>query len=358
MPTLHKFAVLVVGAALLFGLLLMPEDPHGGKEAGAVVSPGTGTPGPSASAPPTKGPPPKPQPASAEATAAKADELGQVPVLMYHRIVAKKAADLDRTPKELRTELEALATAGYVPVTAAEYVQGKIDIPLGKHPVVLTFDDGYPDHIALDAQGAPAPDTAAGVIMDVASRHPEFRPVATFYVIKDPFQLGATGPDPTLTWLVDHGFEVANHTSTHPDLSRLSEKKVQKEIGDQEKLVQKLTGRPSITFAYPYGAVPKKHQWAMKGDGWAFQGAFLAGYDPAPSPFDKRLDRAKIPRIRSMGKVKKDGCDQFCSTAWLAWLDKNPGKRYTSDGDPSVITVPEAEVKDLAPGLAEKARIY
>ena len=96
----------------------------------------------------------------------------------------------------------------------------------------------------------------------------------------------------------------------------------------------------------------------MSGDGWKFQGAFLAGYNPAPSPFDKALDRARIPRIRSMGKVKKDGCDQFCSTAWLAWLEKNAGRRYTSDGDPAVITAPAEEMKDLASGLAERARIY
>ncbi|WP_460369973.1 polysaccharide deacetylase family protein, partial [Actinocorallia lasiicapitis] len=360
-PTLHKIAVLVLGAALLFGLLL-PRENERARSADKVVavsgSP-TASPSPGASQAPTKGPKPKPQPASPEAAAAKADELGQVPVIMYHRILKKKAAALDRTPDELRAELESLAADGYVPVTAADYVQGKIDIPLGKHPVVLTFDDADASHMALTADGQPVPDTAAGVIMDVASRNPDFKPVATFYVTKDAFQQGQSG-NPAAAWLVEHGFELANHTYSHPDLSTLSEKQVKDEIGKGEKLTEALNGgHESITFAYPYGNTPKKPSWGMKGDGWAFQGAFLAGYNPAPSPFDKNLDREKIPRIRSFPKTKTEGCDQFCSTAWLAWFDKNPAKRYTSDGDPAVITAPKAQIEDLLDGrFAAQAREY
>lgn len=55
----------------------------------------------------------------------KANELGQVPVLMYHRIVEHPGGQDDRTPEKFRADLERLAKDGYVPVTAAEYVTGR-----------------------------------------------------------------------------------------------------------------------------------------------------------------------------------------------------------------------------------------
>ena len=126
---------------------------------------------------------PPPIPATVEfARQVKANEAGLVPVLMYHRIVKKRLASIDRTPSQLRQELEKLAKNDYVPITAQEFVTGNIDIPAGKHPVVLTFDDGHSGHFALDADGMPAKDTAVGIIYQVARKYPGFRPVATFWV--------------------------------------------------------------------------------------------------------------------------------------------------------------------------------
>ncbi|MEO3783548.1 polysaccharide deacetylase family protein [Actinocorallia sp. B10E7] len=375
MPTLHKFAVLVIGAALLFGLLLPPEAREGerttvvqpaaqGTEAVPAAAPG----GPTASAKPggkpsaaPSTPPPPPQPASAQAAQAKANELGQVPVIMYHRILAKGGSEIDRTPDELRAELKRLAEANYVPVTAAEFVQGRIDIPAGAHPVVLTFDDGNPTQFTLDAAGSPAPDTAVAILMETQAKYPSFRPVATFFVNKDPFQLGEES-NAGVTWLVQHGFEIANHTYTHPNLAGMPGSKVESEIAKAEDVVKKTSGSPSVTFAYPFGNAPrtkdKDNEFVLKGDTWQFQGVFLAGWNPSVSVFSKEFDRSRISRIRSEGKVKKDGCDKFCSTAWLEWLDKNPDKRYTSDGDPSAVTAPSGSISQLASEFADRARVY
>ena len=90
----------------------------------------------SASAAPTATHGPVVAPASVHA-----DELGAVPVLMYHQLVASPKGDYDQTPAQFRTELEQLYTHGYRTVTAADLVAGRIDIPAGKHPMVLTFDD-------------------------------------------------------------------------------------------------------------------------------------------------------------------------------------------------------------------------
>jgi peptidoglycan/xylan/chitin deacetylase (PgdA/CDA1 family) len=281
-----------------------------------------------------------------------------VPVLMYHRVLAKSQVSLDRTTKELRGELERMAEDGYVPITAAEFLSGRIDIPVGRHPVVLTFDDGHPSHFALDEYGNPRPDTVVGMLMDVARRYPGFRPVATFFVNREPFQLGVRA-SAGLKWLVQHGFEIANHTLSHTDLSRLSQRQVQQEIGRDERQIVQLTGVHAVTLAYPFGAIPKKTAWArhMAGE-YDIQGGFLAGWRPSGSPFTKDFEPMAIPRIRSEGKIKEEDCERFCSAAWFDWLDKNPDKRYTSDGDRSVISFPKAEEPNLGDKFRTQGRSY
>ncbi|MDX6743003.1 polysaccharide deacetylase family protein [Actinocorallia sp. A-T 12471] len=367
MPTLHKFAVLVLGAALLFGLLLAPQEQDADEvvakpsKAGAAAEPAGHTATPTAKPTPTKTTPPPPQPATAAAAAAKANELGQVPVIMYHRIIKKPFSSIDRTPDELRKELESLAKANYVPITAADFVRGNIDIPAGSHPVVLTFDDGNPTQFALDASGNPVPETAVGVLFDVASRYPTFRPVATFYVNKDPFQLGEEA-NPGVAWLVQHGFEIGNHTQTHPNLAGMSRKNVEAEIAKNESVVEKISGSRSVTFAYPFGNPPrskaKDNAFVAKGSTWEFKGIFLAGWNPSVSVFAKDFDPTRISRIRSEDKIKEDGCDKFCSTAWLEWLEKNPDQRFTSDGDKNTVTAPSSVIGDLAPDWAAQGRFY
>ncbi|MGH3390610.1 MAG: polysaccharide deacetylase family protein, partial [Actinomadura sp.] len=296
--------------------------------------------------------------AAPAARQARANELGVVPVLMYHRILPKSQVSLDRTTKELRGEFERLAKGGYVPVTAAEFVSGRIDIPAGGHPVVLSFDDGHPSHFALDANGVPRPDTVVGMLMDVSRRYPGFRPVATFFVNREPFLLGGQA-SAGLRWLLQHGFEIANHTLNHPDLSRMSQKQVQQEIGRDERQIVQLTGVHAVTLAFPFGAIPKKAGWAARMAGeYDFKGAFLAGWRPSGSPFAEDFEPMAIPRIRSEGKIKEEDCKRFCSTAWLDWLDKNPDKRYTSDGDRSVISFPKAEEERLDDGFRAQGRSY
>ncbi|MEO3812845.1 polysaccharide deacetylase family protein [Sphaerisporangium sp. B11E5] len=273
-----------------------------------------------------------------------ANEMGLVPVIMYHRILRKRVAGIDRTPGQLRAELERLARAGYVPVTAAEFATGRIDIPAGTHPVVLTFDDGNPSHFALGADGLPLPDTAVRILLEVAQRYPGFRPVATFWVNHDPFGFrDRERQRAAVRWLTERGFEVANHTYGHPDLRRLSKKKVSEVIVRQQRLLERLGAPPSETFALPYGSRPKKrslaHDGSWDGTKYHFDAVFLAGAEPSVSPYAKSFDRYNIPRIQSNGKNGE--CRKWCSQHWLEWLDEHPRERYTSDGDPAHISMPQ-----------------
>lgn len=306
----------------------------------ANVSSGTSPrPGSSQTAEPTS---PTPEPSAVDA-----NELGMVPVLMYHQIVDNPSNVYERTPEAFRAELERLARAGYVPVTAADYVTGAIDIPAGKHPVVLTFDDSTIDQLAFNSSGEPKLDTAVGILLSVAEDHPSFRPVATFFVNRNPFTLGKRG----LRWLHEHGFEIGNHTYDHVNLEEQSANGVQRQIAKLHRMITSAVPDAEVsTLALPLGARPDTLKLAARGSwhgtSYDYDGVFLVGARPAPSPYDTDFDPLEIPRIRS-GDLKGPEA-RWCSTRWLNYLDKHPGERYTSDGDPSRISFPEKKSDQLA----------
>ncbi len=94
----------------------------------------------------------------------EANELGSVPVMMYHVVKPDAKGEYDQTGPEFKAELERMHKAGFVPITTRDLVTGNIDIPAGKHPVVLTFDDSSPGQIQIGADGKPTPDSAVGIL--------------------------------------------------------------------------------------------------------------------------------------------------------------------------------------------------
>lgn len=313
---------------------------------------------PAAAAPP---PPAPAAPALAVPSASEvhSDELGLVPVLMYHRIVPVPLSIYDRSPGDFRAELERLAAEGYVPVTAADYAAGRIDIPAGAHPVVLTFDDASPSQLTLGADGEPTPDCAVGILLDVAARNPGFRPVATLYVNADPF--GEPGGTRTLRWLHEHGFEIGNHTLNHANLAAVPDAVVQREIAAAQRLiVTAAPGAAVTTLALPFGVSPDRPELGLRGsaDGTSYdlRGVMLVGANPAPSPYSSSFDPLGIPRIRSQGLAGPDV--GFGSTAWLDELAARPEARYTSDGDPGRISFPAHRAGELVAAVDAAARSY
>jgi peptidoglycan/xylan/chitin deacetylase (PgdA/CDA1 family) len=295
--------------------------------AGCAVDSGTVD---SVSAPPSPGP--------VDPAEVSANELGNIPVLMYHRIIAEPASVYDRTPDDFRAELERLAREGYVPITTAELAAGRIDIPPGKHPVVLTFDDGDPSTLTLGPDGTPAPGTAVRILLDVAAAHPGFRPVASMYVNAAPYGGGAAGTA-ALRWLHENGFEIGNHTFAHTNLRTVAAARARQDIVRGDAFIREaVPGYTPTTLALPFGARPREPELAVQGPGYDYTAALLVGANPAPSPFSADFEAAAIPRIRSQGPTGSEA--EFGSTVWLDKLAANPGSRYTSDGNPDVISYP------------------
>ena len=118
------------------------------------------------------------EPMTAErARAIGANEMGQVLVLMYH-LIDSEETEWTRTPENFRKDIALLKAEGFYPVNVRDLASGNIDIPAGKSPVVITFDDSSPGQYRILDDGTLDPDSAVGILQaaveagDWASRPP------------------------------------------------------------------------------------------------------------------------------------------------------------------------------------------
>jgi hypothetical protein len=221
---------------------------------------------------------------------------------------------------------------------------------------VLTFDDATNNQAALLDDGRIDPDTAVGIMLEFARSHPGFEPAGTFYVNRAPFA-AEEQTTALLQKLTALGFELANHTHDHVDLSTVGPQEVQQQIVLGDRAIHEyLPDAPIETFALPLGMLPLQPRLALAGswDGerYEFKGVMLVGAEPAPSPFTRAFDAGAIPRIRSTPDRSVDNG----SADWLDRLRSNTGLRYVSDGDPDRITVPAGREADVAERYASQVQ--
>lgn len=282
----------------------------------------------------------------------RANELGVVPVLMYHQFLAEPKGSYDQTPAQLKAELTRLYREGYRTITAADLVAGTIDLPAGRSPMVLTFDDATTSQYGELPDGSPDPKSGLGILLAVAKTFGEERPVATFYVNEEPF----AGRDDYLKKLHDLGMELGDHTRSHANLKRLSDAAAQAEIAQNLAYLRKqVPGVEVTTMALPLGLHPTNRALAAKGSSggtsYDFKGVMLVGAGPAPSPFSATFKPLGIPRLLS----GRDKSEPFAATYWL---NRIRATRYISDGDPERLSFPKAAAAKLSPRFASIARPY
>jgi hypothetical protein len=348
-------AVALVSAACV-GVVTSELDPPAGEGAAGADAADASTAPPSEPAP-EPAPPAGPDPASVGA-----DELGHVPVLMYHRVVPDPPSTWDVTPDDFRAELVWLFDNGYRPVRAIDLVRGELDVPAGTTPVVLTFDDSARSQARLDDDGAIHPESAAGILIEVAALYDDVDPVATFYVNgSDPFGADDRGP-PVLRALAAAGFELGNHSMTHANLGRITDAEVRRELALAADVLR--THGPGVAVAStarPYGSAARDDALVVSGShagiAYAHEAIMQVDPEPARSPFHVGFDPLDVPRICS--SFGRSGCDRrYGSRTWLDWLDEEPGRRYVSDGDPARISFPRARTGELAPAFRGLANPY
>lgn len=341
----------VVATAAVTGLLLSSCAGQSDKVEAPPVNPPVAIGDPSASPSASTAPV-----GSVDAASVGANELGQVPVMMYHVVKENPAGDYDQSPAEFKAELERLYQEKYRPVTALDYISGKIDIPAGMHPVVLTFDDSTVSQAQIGPDGQPTADTALGIMEAFEKQYPDWKSTATFYVNN-----GSFADEKVIPWLVQNGYEVGSHTATHANLKQLGDAGVQKEIATNVAYIESLAGNGYTvkTFARPLGIAPNNrvlaYQGSHEGKSYSFVGVMLVGSNPAKSVFHTDFDPTGfgIARIRS-GR----GEQQLDSGYWLTQMAKNTKTIYTSDGDPNKISFPKAEEAKLDSQYTDRAAPY
>lgn len=291
------------------------------------------------------------------------NELGQIPIWMYHKI-GEPESIWQRTPDNFRADLQRFYDLGYRLVSLTDVVTNNINIPAGTSPMVLTFDDGHPSHFSLiqDENGEIVvdPDCAVGIITEFAKTHPDMGTAATFFVCPPaPFSQGQknypwyTGEhlQYKLDKLQEWGMEIGNHTRSHLHLGKdvKSEEQLVKEMGAlQEWLTEKAPGYKVNSLALPLGSKPKA-EWRGHLYSGEYQGVeyshdvvLLVGSNPTKPVNHVDYVPEFMPRIRA-SNFPDGGAQDFLDKA----LNSLESKRYISDGDPDIITFPEALLPDL-----------
>jgi hypothetical protein len=276
------------------------------------------------------------------------DEHQRIPILVYHR-VGDTEERWQRSRERFRADLQLLYDRGYRPIGIGELLDGRIDLPAGFSPVVITFDDASPSQFRYvqrsDGSLQIDPASALGIWLDFSRAHPDWRTRGVFCVLTNADAgnalFGDRGIDGQQTsWrhqklrdLAALGFDICGHTDIHANLARLTGGKIQERIARGILAIDSaLPGYRVRAFALPYGAWPANSDlvragcWTDPATGRVVRyrfDAILEGWGgTARSPHDPAFDPLRLQRIQVTGNLLEQALD---------WLEKS-GRRYVADG--------------------------
>jgi peptidoglycan/xylan/chitin deacetylase (PgdA/CDA1 family) len=299
-------------------------------------------------------------PFSAGAQSLPPNELGRIMVLEYHKIDYPEER-WTRTPENFRRDLETLHARGYRLQSLNDVIDGKITVPAGTTPVVLTFDDSSPGQFRYLARNGSVeidPKSGVGILEQFIREKPDFGRAATFFVLP-----GASRPNKLfdqpehegrkLQYLVKQGYEIGNHTLWHANLGKYDEATVRAQVAEAQVWVQRHVPDYKLrTLALPHGVYPKDLRWVQsgtaKGTTYRTDAILMVAGGAAPSPFAKSFDPLRIPRIQAVEKDLK---------SWLDHFEKTPSDRFISDGDPTTLTIPRGSRDKLKLPLPKDLKV-
>ncbi|MEK7714987.1 MAG: polysaccharide deacetylase family protein [candidate division NC10 bacterium] len=271
------------------------------------------------------------------------NELGRIMILEYHKIDYPEER-WTRTPENFRRDLETLYARGYRLVSLGDLLDGRLAVPAGTTPVVLTFDDSSPGQFRYLEQNGTLeidPKSAVGILEAFLRERPDFGRGATFFVLPAANPPNRLFNQPAhagkkLQYLVSRGYEIGNHTLWHANLGKYDEATVRAQIAGAQQWIQRHVPdyRPR-TLALPHGVYPKDVSWALRGSAngatYSHDAILMVAGGAAPSPFSRAFDPVRLPRIQAV---------EAELASWLRYFERRPHERFVSDGDPDVITVP------------------
>ena len=292
---------------------------------------------------------------AAPVPAREANELGRVLILEYH-LIGEQEARWERQRDQFRADLELLYRRGYRPVSIAELVDKRIDLPAGLSPVVFTFDDASPSqfrYIERNGELEIDPSSGLGIWLEFSKKHPDWRNKAVFCLLsgaeagrsffgnKDIEGQKTEWRHRKVKFLADQGFELCNHTLWHAQLPKYPDAFVQEQIARLQLAVDSaVPGYRIRTLALPLGLWPRNRELAYRGSWTDPKSKRTIAYDHdavlevaggvARSPHDPSFNPKSLPRFQ---------VGPYDLAKELERLEKT-GSGYVSDGNPAVIATP------------------
>lgn len=294
----------------------------------------------------------RPPPDSA-AAARTPNELGAVPILEYH-LIGDKEGRWERHRDRFRDDLELLYTRGYRPISIAQLIDRRFDLPQGLSPVVITFDDASPSqfrYIERDSILVVDSTSALGIWQAFRATHPDWGNNAVFCLLADA-EAGrslfgkrdiegqkSVWRHRKLQYLAEQGFELCNHTLWHAQLDKYPDDFVQEQIARGVMAIDSaLPGYRVRSFALPLGRWPKNRELAVAGSwtdprtgrvvSYRFDAVLEVAGGPNPSPYDSSFSPLSLKRWQVLDNSLVELLDR---------LDKSRA-RYVSDGDSTKVT--------------------
>lgn len=275
------------------------------------------------------------------------NELGWIPVLQYHYF-GPVPDDLTRTPEQFRNDLQWLYDNNFYVINIRDYLQHEINVPAGKRPVMLTFDDSSVNQFSIiktaDGQLTVDPDCAIAIMEAFFTAHPDFGRGGHFAILPDS---AFSWPDAwdqqefagmKLQWLIDNGYELGNHTLDHENLALVDIATVQYQLAEAEILTRKYIPDARLEIVtLPYGGYPAEGDdtvfsgFIYEGEQFTYDAVLLVGANPAFSPVSTEYHPYWIPRIQAFDEELG---------RWQEFILENPGIMYVSDGNPDTVTIP------------------
>lgn len=306
----------------------------------------------------------------------KINELGKVPIMMYHGIKNIKNSDTEytggnidkdgysRTAEAFRNDLEFYYQEGYRMIKLSDYVNGKIDVSYGKSPIILTFDDGNENNIkveGVDDSGNIIIDksSAVGILEEFKKKYPDYNVTAIFFVTNNLFNQPEYN-EKILHWLVDNGYEVGNHTKGHNNFTKIDSATSEEVVGYMYNKLENILGdKYSKIIALPFGSPYNKNHEnyshiinsTYNGKKYQSIAALRVGWEPEISPFNKDFDPTFLKRCRAYDNNGKEFD--------IEMVFKNlKNTRYISDGNQETITTSNTNSSLINDKYSKKLILY
>ena len=296
-----------------------------------------------------------------EMSALGINELGRVPIVMYHGIIDVASdetgytggnVDVDgykRTAQAFTEDLQFYYDNDYRMIRLEDYVDGIINVEKGKSPLVLTFDDGGTSNFNVlgkddDGELIIDPTCAVGILESFKEKYSDYNVTATFFLNKGLF--GQTDLDEEkINWLIENGYDIGNHSYNHANLSEITDEEIAVEIGQLYETLEEINENYVPIIALPFGnpSVYDEEVFSnilsvnYEGNTYDTISTLRVGWDANSSPFNLKFQKDFIMRVRAY--------DNNGSEFDLQMVFENLEEtRFISDGEVDVVVVKEEDI--------------